>query len=138
MLWIYYILYFSDISDAKHSCTMLIADMEWVKFLTTECLPMNFYFLFVQFEQFRQRAGEALPAIPKSEIQGKNEFESLKDLTDYLHDEDRRREKELKLQSGRQDGGAEPKWVSVVVGTMWWYKNHSAMHVAIVCIRHLV
>lgn len=70
---------------------------------------MNFYFLFVQFEQFRQRAGEALPAIPKSEVQGRNEFESLKDLADYLHDEDRRREKELKLQSGRQDGGAEPK-----------------------------
>jgi len=50
------------------------------------------------FKQFRQKAGEVLPSIPKSDTQGRNDFESLQELADYIHDEDRIREKELKHQ----------------------------------------
>ncbi|XP_067946898.1 transmembrane protein 242-like [Watersipora subatra] len=39
---------------------------------------------------FRQKAGDALPIIPKSEVQGRNDFHSLKDLADYLEEEDAR------------------------------------------------
>lgn len=58
----------------------------------------------IQMKDFRNKAGTSLPNIPKSQVQGRNDFESLRELVDYLHDEDRKREKELKkLQHGQQE-----------------------------------
>ncbi|ELT90029.1 hypothetical protein CAPTEDRAFT_206401 [Capitella teleta] len=39
-------------------------------------------------EEFRNKVGTALPRIPKTESKGRTEFENLKDLADYLVDED--------------------------------------------------
>jgi len=41
-----------------------------------------------QLADFRQKAGATLPVIPKPENQGRNDFESLKDLADHLVAED--------------------------------------------------
>lgn len=42
----------------------------------------------LQLTEFRQLAGKSLPVIPKSGNQGRNNFDSLKDLADYLEAED--------------------------------------------------
>ncbi|XP_003746860.1 transmembrane protein 242 [Galendromus occidentalis] len=44
-------------------------------------------------KEFRQRAGEALPRIPKSENPGRSDFESLRDFLQYCIDESEKSKK---------------------------------------------
>ncbi|KAK7108211.1 hypothetical protein V1264_015987 [Littorina saxatilis] len=41
--------------------------------------------------EFRQKMGHALPKLPKKESQGRQEFESIRDLLQYIIDEDEKK-----------------------------------------------
>lgn len=59
--------------------------------------PFFFFFLCTQLAEFRHKVGSVLPPIPKKDNPGRGDFKTIRDLFNYLIEEDEKEKAKKKI-----------------------------------------